>query len=198
MRERAFVLLAVLVKEAGDLPRPLNNQSILIKPSGEIAWTYLKSFLNPLEAMVINKGKGPIPYIDTEYGRIANAICADLDLSGYISQIGKKSIDLLLVPAFDWEEITPYHSHMAAFAAIQYGVPIIRANGKGIVAFYGYRGEVLKQNNTLNSDSKILYMEMPLDSTTTVYSSIGNLFVYVLMLFLLIATGLRIGKRTDL
>jgi len=192
MRDKAFVLIAALVKDGSGLPKPFNNQSILVKPNGEIAWEYLKCFLNPLEAMVINKGDGPIPYIDTEYGRIANAICADLDLSGYISQIGKESVDILLVPAFDWEEITPYHSHMAAFAAIQYGVSIIRANGKGIVAFYDYRGELLKQNNTFTSDSKINYVELPLGSTTTLYSVIGNLFVYLLMLFLLIMTGLRI------
>jgi apolipoprotein N-acyltransferase len=195
MENQAYVLLAYLVNGTSVSPKPFNNSSILIKPDGEIAWEYSKYFLNPLEALVINKGSTSIPYLDTEYGRIGNAICADLDLSGYISQVGKESMDILLVPAFDWEEITPYHPNMAAFAAIQYGVSIIRSNGKGIAAIYDYHGDVLAKMNTLVSNSKITYAEIPVNSPSTVYAVIGNLFVYVLILFLLISAGLRIRYK---
>ncbi|MCJ7680825.1 MAG: hypothetical protein MUP70_08885 [Candidatus Aminicenantes bacterium] len=197
VRNQAYILIAFLEKNSSPLPKPFNNKSILVTPDGEIAWEYLKSFLHPLEGLVINKGEGPIPFIDSEYGRISNAICADIDFSGYISQIGKKSIDILLVPAFDWEEVTPYHSDMAAFAAIQYGVSIVRSNGKGIVAFYDYLGDALAKTNTLISNSRITYAEIPTKSPKTVYSVIGNLFVYLLILFLIIIVGLRISiKRT--
>jgi apolipoprotein N-acyltransferase len=84
---------------------------------------------------------------------------------------------------------------MAAFAAIQYGVSIVRSNGKGIVAFYDYQGNALAKTNTFISNSKITYAEIPTISPTTIYSVIGNLFVYVLILFLLIIAGLRISKR---
>ena len=114
---------------------------------------------------------------------------------GIYLKLGIEDIDILLVPSFDWEEVTPYHSNMAAFAAIQYGVSILRANGKGIVAFFNHRGEVLDQNNTFTSDSEIFYSEIPLNSATTVYSVIGNLFVFILMLFLAIIVGIRITKR---
>jgi apolipoprotein N-acyltransferase len=198
VKNRAYIIIAFLEKNSSVLQKPFNNKSILVTPDGEIAWEYLKSFLNPLEGLVINKGGMSIPFIDTEYGRIGNAICSDIDLSGYISQIGKKSIDILLVPAFDWEEVTPYHSNMAAFAAIQYGVSIIRSNGKGIVAFYDYQGDVLAKTNTFISNSRITYAEIPMKSPTTVYSVIGNLFVYLSILFLIIIAGLRISKKEDL
>ena len=84
---------------------------------------------------------------------------------------------------------------MAAFAAIQYGVSIIRSNGKGIVAFYDYQGNALAKTNTFISNSKINYAEIPIKSTTTVYSIIGNLFVYILILFLVVILGLRISKK---
>lgn len=191
----AYVLIAFLEKNNSTLPKPFNNKSILIKSDGEIAWEYIKSFLNPIEALIINKGAGEIPFIDTEYGRISNAICSDLDLTGYISQVGKNAVDILLVPAFDWEEVTPYHSNMAAFAAIQYGVSIIRSNGKGIVAFYDYQGDALAKTNTLFSNSRVNYADIPIKSTTTVYSVIGNLFVYLLISFLVVISGLRISKK---
>ena len=195
VKYNAYILLAFLEKNTSSLPKPFNNKTILVSAEGDIAWEYIKSFLNPIEAFIINKGKGEIPFMDTEYGRISNAICSDLDLSGYISQVEKNAVDILLVPGFDWEEVTPYHSNMAAFAAIQYGVSIIRSNGKGIVAFYDYRGETLAKTNTFTSNSKINYAEIPTKSPTTIYSVIGNLFVYVLILFLLVIAGFRISKR---
>lgn len=193
--KRAYVLIAFLEKNSGSLPKPFNNKSILVTPDGEVAWEYIKSFPHPIERLVINKGEATIPFMDSEYGRIGNVICADLDLSGYMSQAGKHAIDMLLVPAFDWKEITPYHSRMAAFTAIQNGVSIVRSNGKGIVAFYDYQGNALAKTNTFISDSKINYAEIPVKSTTTVYAKIGNLFAYICILFLLVILGLRIFKK---
>ena len=190
-----YVLAAFLEENMGTLPKPFNNKSVLITPNGEIAWEYLKSFLNPLEKLIINRGEAVIPFIDTEYGRIGNVICADLDVPRYISQAGTNRIGLILVPAYDWEEITPYHSNMAAFTAIQSGASIVRANGEGIVAFYDYQGNALARMNTFKADTKILCAEIPVQSTTTVYSIIGDAFVYFWIIFLMIVAGLRITEK---
>lgn len=82
IKSNAYILIAFLERNNSALPKPFNNKSVLITPDGEIAWEYMKSFLNPIAGIVVNKGEGPIPFIDTEYGRISNAICSDLDLSG--------------------------------------------------------------------------------------------------------------------
>ena len=198
IKYQAFVLIAVLEMNAGDLPKPFNNKSILVNPDGGISWEYLKHFPTPIERLIVNSGSDPIPFTDTEYGRISNVICYDLDISTYTSQVGKESIDILLVPALDWEEVTPYHAHMAAFVAIQYGVNIVRANGKGITALYDTRGNILAQSNTFLSDAKVTYADLPLTETTTVFSSIGDLFVYIWMMFLLIMIGLRFSKKIDI
>jgi predicted amidohydrolase len=44
---------------------------------------------------------GVIPFADTPFGRIASAICFDMDFPGYIRQAGRKSVDIMLVPAYD-------------------------------------------------------------------------------------------------
>jgi len=191
-KHNAYVLTAFLEKNHGALPKPFDNKSVLVTPDGEIAWTYLKSYPTPIEKLVINRGEASIPFIDTEYGRVGNAICADIDQPRYMSQAGKNNIDILLVPAFDWEEIIPYHSNMAAFTAVQYGVSLVRSNGKGIVASYDYQGNTLAKANTLLADSKIHLAEIPVKSSSTVYSVIGDSFVYLLILFLLFTLGLRL------
>lgn len=195
IENKGYVLTAFLEEEKDKLSKPFNNTSSLITPDGEIAWTYVKSYLNPLEKLIINQGEAKVPFIDTEYGRIGNAICSDIDLTRYMTQIGNNRIDILLVPAFDWEEITPYHSHMAAFTAIQFGASIVRSNGNGIVASFDYQGNVLARTNTFTSDTKINYAEIPVQSTSTLYSEIGDTFAYIVILFLLFILGLRLMHK---
>lgn len=190
-----YILAAFLEENMGTLPKPFNNKSVLITPDGEFVCEYLKSFLNPQEKLIINRGEAIIPFIDTEYGRIGNVICSDLDVPKYMSQAGRNRIDIILVPAYDWEEITPYHSNMAAFTAIQFGATIFRANGKGIVGVYDYQGNELARMNTFETDARMLYAEIPIHSPATVYSVIGNVFVYLCVMFLLIVTGIRITEN---
>ena len=51
VKYHAYVLIAFLEKNNSTLPKPFNNKSILVRPDGEIAWEYIKSFLNPIEAL---------------------------------------------------------------------------------------------------------------------------------------------------
>jgi apolipoprotein N-acyltransferase len=192
---RSYVLAAYLEKNEGARPKPFNNTSVLITPGGDVAWTYVKSYPTPLEKLIVNRGDASLPFMDTEYGRIGNAICSDIDVPAYMSQLGKNRIDILLVPAYDWKQITPYHSQMAVFTALQFGVSMVRANGKGVTAFYDYRGKVLAESNTFTSDSKISYSEVPIHSTTTLYSIIGNVFVYAAVLYLLLMLVLRLREK---
>ena len=189
---QAYVLTAFLELDTGDRPKPFNNKSELITPEGELAWSYLKSYPTTAEQLIINRGEGEPPFLDTEYGRIGNVICADLDIPELSSRAGRNKVDILLVPAFDWEEITPYHSHLAAFTAIQYGLSIARSNGKGVIAFYDYHGNILAQANTLNSPTRIVFADLPVDSPLTPYARTGDLLVYLLMLFLAIYSGMCI------
>lgn len=192
----AYLLIAFLEKDNSNRPKPFNNTSILITPKGEIAWRYFKLHLHPYaEAPIINPGKAIIPYYDTEYGRIGNVICYDMDFPTFLQQTGKNSIDIMLVPSYDWEKITLLHSNMACFEAIQNGFSLIRANGVGINSIRDNQGNVIAEMNTLTSDSRILIGELPLKRVTTLYAKIGNVAVYLMMLFLLLIIGLRIAKR---
>lgn len=187
----AYVVIAFLENNVSSLPKPFNNKSILITPEGEIAWEHIKYFLNPLERLIINSGDATIPFIDTKYGRIGNVLCSDLDVSIHIASAAKNEVDILLVPAYDWKEVTPYHSNMAVFSAIQFGISIVRSNGKGIVAFIDYQGNTIAQMNTFVSDRQIYYADVPIKSIKSVYSRIGDIIVYLSMLFLLVAFGLK-------
>ena len=184
--EDVLILPAILTKANNLTEKAFDNISILISPSG-VKWEYSKSFLQPTaEAPLINEGKYKIPFIDTKFGRLGNLICADLDMQHYCIQAGEKQIDILLVPAYDWKAITPLHSNMASIQAIQFGCSIIRANGNGESAIFDSNGNKTSSLNSFESDEQIMYGEISLTSTTTIFNKIGNSFVYLCILILLI------------
>jgi apolipoprotein N-acyltransferase len=197
IENEVYILLAYIEENESTLPKPFNNKAVLITPSGEKAWEYMKSYPHPIESLITNQGNSTLPYTDTEYGRIGSLICSDMDLTKYVSQAGKKRIDILLVPAFDWEGITPYHPNLSIFQSIQFGFSMLRSNGKGLTTINDFQGEILVQHNSFLSDSEIVYGELPVESTTTIYSRIGNLLAYLSILILLIAIGFRIHFRVS-
>ena len=196
LKDNVYVLLAFLEECADVNKKPFNNKSILVSPEGKIVWEYMKSFVHPTaEAPIINNGNYEIPIVQTEYGKIGNVICYDLDMNGYIKQAGKQSVDILLVPAYDWEEITPLHSQMACLEAIQYGFSLVRSNGKGLTVICDYMGNTIASTNTLTSNTKIVYADVPIRSVKTFYSALGDLIIYLAILFLIFLITKKVLKR---
>jgi apolipoprotein N-acyltransferase len=182
----AYILLAFLEECAEENKKPFNNVGVFISSDGDVVWDYKKSFLQPTaEAPIINKGDYELPITKTRYGNVGNVICADLDMQKYIRQAGDENVDILLVPSFDWPGITPLHSEMASIEAIQFGCAIVRANGRGISAVFDYKGNELASLNTLTSNEKILFADLPIQSVKTIYTRTGNLLIFLCFGFLI-------------
>ncbi len=195
LKEKVYVLLAFLEECSDQNKKPFNNKSVLVSPKGEVVWEYMKSNLHPYaEDPIINRGNCEIPVIQTEYGKIGNVICYDLDLPKYIKQAGKQSVDILLVPAYDWAGITPLHSQMACLEAIQFGFSVVRSNGKGLTGTYDYMGNTISSVNSLTSHTKIVYSDVPIKAVNTFYSYTGDIIVYLAVLFLIFLIIIRFIK----
>lgn len=172
-----YILLSVLEEDTVFDAKLFNNKSLLITSKGELAWEYLKSNLAPSEIPIVNRGNSVIPFIDTEYGRIGNVICFDLDFPAFLRQAGKNKVDIMLVPSYDWNKYAKLHSKMAQFEALQSGFSLIRSNGAGINMITDKYGNIIEEANTFDTNKKILYANLPLSTTRTLYSIIGNKFV---------------------
>ncbi len=195
-KQKVYVLLSFLEESEEQNKKPFNNISILVSPEKEILFEYKKSFLHPTaEAPMVNKGDFELPVAQTQYGIVGSVICSDLDIQNYIKQAGKKSVDILLVPAFDWAGITPLHSQMASLQAIQFGFLLVRSNGMGLSAIYDDRGNNLSSLNTFTSDDKIMYGEVPIQSRQTFYTRVGDILIYVCMVFLIVMIVKRFIKK---
>ena len=108
-RQGIYLGMALVVLDFGSKPA-YENKVVMIGPSGAIAWEYVKSRPVPgPEAKNALRGDGRIKYIDTPYGRLAVAICFDMDFPGLIRQAGMAGVDLLFAPLLTgrkWLSIT--------------------------------------------------------------------------------------------
>ncbi len=187
-----YILIAFFEENSSAAPKPINNKSILIGQDGTIVWEYKKAHPTPAEMPIVNSGDSVLPIHDSEYGRISNVICYDYDFPSLLKQANKKNVEIMLVPAYDWKEFAPMHSKMAQFETLQSGRLLIRSNGNGINAVIDKYGKVVSELNTFSSNDRILYANLPLNASPTVYARIGNVFVILCISFFILSIVFRI------
>ncbi len=182
--------MAVILKGFPQV-RP-DNKIIWISPQGEILYEYHKGKPTPGEGKY---GDGILKYFDTPYGRISSVICFDMDFPSFIRQVEDMNIDIMLVPGNDWKEISPYHTYVASARAIEEGFNMVRAASRGLSASFDYKGELLSHQDFYRTNNVILYSDVPMKGTKTIYSRFGDYFAWMCILIFL-STSYMVLKKT--
>lgn len=89
------------------------------------------------------------------------------------------------VAASDWKEMTLLAAKTAIVRGVENGSNIIRHTNKRISIVSDFRGSVMAQTDYFQSDTKTLSAQVAMKGRFTLYSYIGNLFVYLCNLYLL-------------
>ena len=177
--ERVYLLMGIGVHRSDDA-RALENKAVLVDPTGEIAFSYLKTHPVPgIEAMVSTRGKGQPPTQDTEYGRLATVICYDMDFPPLLRQVGRARSDVLLVPASDNKNIVHLHHVQAVFRAVENGVSMLRAARWGLSSAVDPLGRTLATMDDAVAAQKAMVAQIPTSGVATIYSRIGDLFAWL-------------------
>jgi apolipoprotein N-acyltransferase len=177
-------LVASYVVPVSTAPLKLANKYLFIDPTGTIVYTYHKH--QPVPGEPSMKGKESLQVMDIAGTKIGGAICYDYDFPYMAKGFGKLNADIIALPSSDWRGIDPLHSKMAAFRAIEQGHSILRSTRFGnSVAITPY-GEIISQMSSFDKNDKIMMAYLPVKGVTTLYSRIGDLFVYCCIGFILI------------
>ena len=180
-QEEVYLIVSLLVKTPYvDLKE---NKTAAFNPQGELISEYFKHGRSIGE--LCQKGDGILKSFDTEYGRIAPFICSDMAFLSKIQQAGRDNVDILIVPASDWKEMTLLAAKTAIVRGVENGSNIIRHTNKGMSIVSDFKGSVLAQTDYFQSDTKTLSAQVITKGRFTLYSYIGNLFVYLCNLYLL-------------
>ena len=181
---QVYLMPAYIVFQYGEATS--DNALALITPEGEIAYTYTKT-----KTWYTTDSDGVIHSVDTPYGRIGAAICFDMDFPGFIHQAAKQGVDIMLVPAFDWEPIKPYHTQVGLFRALENGMSVIRQVNSGTSMAVDYQGRLLAYQDYFTTEDRLMLVDVPTQGIKTGYALIGDGFAYLNLvlasLFLIVA-----------
>jgi apolipoprotein N-acyltransferase len=182
----------------GMLPRNsypfVDIRAIMIDPQGVVAYDYTKA-TEPL-----NDGNAPgpwlVPTVDTPYGRIATVICHDANFPSLVRQAGRADVDILLVPASDWAEVTEPLGRTAALRAIENGVSLFRPARRGTSMAVDYQGRQLASKaDYFVADSQTTITRLPTAGVPTSYPWIGDSFAYLAIGGLVALMALALLRR---
>jgi apolipoprotein N-acyltransferase len=190
-QEGIYLGMALATLKSGQML--VENKVVLIEPSGEVAWQYLKARPVPGEPSV--RGDGEIVTLDTPYGKIATVICFDMDFPHLIRQAGEAGVDVMFNPSNDWKEVAPLRMQMARFRAIENGFSMVRPTSHGLSAAADYQGRVLAITDYFKSEDPVVVAYIPTKGVTTIYSRIGDLFAWLCMAGLVVAIGWVVVRR---
>jgi apolipoprotein N-acyltransferase len=166
--------------------KPLENALVLLDPQGQIVWKYLKAHPVPGgEAAISMPSDGQLKFASTPYGRLSGVICFDADSVQLLQQAGWNHADLLLIPSNDWRAIDPWHTRMAVFRGIEQGVNLVRHTSNGLSLATDYQGRILaRMDHYQTSGDRQMVAEVPTRGVRTIYSRVGDLFSWLVLLAL--------------
>jgi apolipoprotein N-acyltransferase len=178
-----------------DFPsQPWKNKLVWIDAEGKKIAEYNKSKpAPPLEPIL--PGKGVIPVFATPFGNIASVICADQDYPGLVRQAGEKKAGLLLIPSLNWKSVSPLHSHMGVFRAIENGCSMVKTTGEGLSIAVDCQGRTLTSLEYWNTKTKMMISNVPVKRTATVYSQWGDILARICTIGFLVLAGLSWRNR---
>lgn len=109
-----------------------------------------------------------------------------------IQQAGKGNIDILIVPASDWKEMTQIAVKTAVVRGVENGCNVVRHTNQGISVVSDARGNILFLSDYFQSESKTLAAQVLTEGRFTLFSCLGNTFAYLCGLYLIIMLVCRI------
>lgn len=177
-----------------DITQTYNNQFVWVRPDGSVDHTYLKHHPVPGEPATV--GTGPQQAVETAAGRAAGAICYDFDFPALALEQARLGIDLAVVPSSDWRGIDPIHAQMASVRAIEGGYSMLRSTRMGLTAAFDPYGRARAWESSFDAKDRIVIAALPRHGIKTLYTAIGDVFVWVCALFIalsLVLPRLRTG-----
>jgi apolipoprotein N-acyltransferase len=192
-KKNGVSIVAGYVVPISDSPFRYINKFQFFNPDGSVEFEYLKH--QPVAGEPAVKGTGPQRIKKVAGSNIGGAICYDYDFP-YLAKGNKDAgADIVAIPSSDWRGIDPLHSKMAAFRAIEQGHSILRSTRFGLSAAITPYGEMTSKMSSFDHNNKIMMAHLPAKSIRTVYTSVGDILVYLSIVYLLSIIAVVIVKK---
>lgn len=156
------------------------NKAVLISDQGELGVDYRKRYLLGLgdsgETLIYSKGPEVIQTVDSPYGRIGVSICRDMSFPAYARQAGEQQVDMMLNPSYD---VPKSRGAVYSLRAVENGFTMIRPVNNGFSYAVDPHGKLLVSMDSDETDTGIMYAEVPTQGVNTLYSKVGDLLGWI-------------------
>ncbi len=177
-QRRVRVLIGV---EDHSDPRIKHNAALVFAPRSDVPVAYYKQHLIP--GFEDRYTAGTDSLVLEGVPRTGVAICKDLDFTATGRAQGQLGTQLLLVPAWDFDADAWLHSRMAILRGVESGFAMARSARNGQLTLSDNRGRVLAEASSVGAGEPTrLVGNLPLQSTRTLYTRIGDAFAWLCML----------------
>lgn len=143
-----------------------------------------------------------IPGLESEFvsgtenliiGSTGIAICKDMDFAAAIRDYGRRGVQLMLVPAWDFRADARLHARMAVVRGVENGFAVVRAAANGLLTVSDAYGEIIAEKATAKDEAVVLSAKVGLRDGTTLYAMFGDIFGWLTVVgsVLLIIRGFR-------
>lgn len=174
------------------------NKAVLISDQGEVGVDYRKRYLLGFgdfgETRIYNKGPEIIQSLDSPYGRIGVSICRDMSFPGYARQAGEQRVDIMLNPSYD---VPKSGGPMYSLRAVENGFAMIRPVYNGFSYAVDANGRVLSSMDSDQTDTGIMYAEVPTQGVKTLYSRVGDMLGWFCVVGFLVFLPLNLLLRRE-
>jgi len=180
------------------------NKAVLISNQGVLEVDYQKRYLLGMgdlfgESIIYKKGPEVIQSADTPYGRIGVSICRDLSFPAYARQGGEQQVDIMLNPSYD---VPKSKGPLYSLRTIENGYSIVRPVYNGYSYTVDHNGKLLADMDSDNTDTGIMYADVPTKGVNTIYATIGDLLGWMCVFGLLglipLSIVLRIKQKKEM
>src|SRR5262249_50497501 len=122
-----------------------------------------------------------ITVVNERFGPWGMQICKDMDFPGLSREYGRKSVGLLLVPAWDFTLDGWLHGRMAVMRGVENGFTVVRTAKQGLLTVSDDRGRILAQQDAAYVAVGTLLTTAPVRHDETLYSRWGDWFAWLNM-----------------
>lgn len=177
-------IVASYILLTSESPLKYDNKYLLIDSTGKVLHSYLKH--EPVPGEPAKKGIEPIQSFNIAGINLGGAICYDYDFPYLAKENRKANADIVALPSSDWRGIDPIHTEMARLRAIEQGHSILRSTRFGLSAAITPYGDFVSKMSAFDNHDKIMITELPKKSIITIHSVIGDSFIYLCILFIVL------------
>ena len=161
---------------------------------------YDKEHMLPPFESNLTRGTEKVSFL-RDGARLGVAICKDMDFTSMGLAYADLGVQLMLVPAWDFNSDRNWHGHMAVMRGVESGFSIARVAKNGYLTVSDDRGRVVAEARSDAAPFATLLAEVPVEHPSTLFQKWGNGFAWVVtallawILMRLAAVTLYPGRR---